>query len=131
MQIFIFFCFVKLHHHGQQEAAAAEEERQEPIATMGNVVLVFVPRHTGAAAAARNQNDVVRIAPRTSLGACKHHEREFLQQFERRILGLIVEFRRQFPYKQTIRWSIEYGDDDDQQHTVHVHVKPSRSMSNR
>jgi hypothetical protein len=49
-------------------------------------------------------------------------QREFLRDFETQMTELIRGFRRQFPYRQTIHWSVEYGE--GRRHQFHVIVKP-------
>ena len=48
----------------------------------------------------------------------------FLRDFEEQMMELIRRFRRQFPNRQTIHWSVEYGE--GQRHDFHVLVKPKR-----
>ena len=60
-------------------------------------------------------------------GDCQDEEHAFVQDFERRITYLLKQFRREFPVKQTIRWTIEYGN--NKTHTFHINVKPVSSMN--
>jgi hypothetical protein len=84
---------------------------------------VRVPRHiTG------NQDDMITITRRPLPGDCKDEEHAFRQDFDDEVVELIKDFRRQFPYRQTIQWSIEYGD--DKQHSIYILVKPSQSLNN-
>ena len=38
-------------------------------------------------------------------------EEKFLYEFERQVIDLVRQFSRQFPYKQSVIWSIEYAED--------------------
>jgi len=40
-------------------------------------------------------------------------EEKFLREFEYRVVELVREFTRQFPYSQSIIWSIEYGENKE------------------
>ncbi len=55
-------------------------------------------------------------------GCVETEEQKFLREFENRVLDLVREVDRQFPYKQTILWSIEYAENKG--YCIHV-------MSNR
>jgi hypothetical protein len=126
-----------------------KEERQNRFATAAaSAGFVFVPRYATAAATAtttattaiettqyRSQRqgvggfEVETIISRPLLDDCGDEERAYLQEFEQRVIDLIREFRRHCPYRHTIRWSIEYGNDNE--HDFHILIKPRRSMVNQ
>lgn len=53
-------------------------------------------------------------------------EQGFIQQFEERVLDLVRQIDRQFPYKQSVIWSIEYGT--DKEHSIHIMKSERRSQ---
>ncbi len=99
-----------------------EREGQEQVATAG-AAIIFVPRHIPG-----NEVHLTNVIPRPLPGDCRDEERAFHQEFEQAVVDVVRELRREFPYKQTIRWSIEYGD--DKHYSVHILVKPRRSANN-
>jgi hypothetical protein len=73
----------------------------------------------------RYDGEVENITPRALPSDCRDEERAFLQEFKDYVVDLVKECRQRFPYRQTIRWSIEYGNNN--QHSLHILVKPSHS----
>jgi hypothetical protein len=114
------------HQVGTATAAAAGAVAARVATPRTSPAFVFVPHHV--AATGGRQDDVENITPRPlPSNDCKDEERAFLKDFQEHVIDLISEFRRHFPYRQLIRWSIEYGD--DKEHNLHILVKPSRSMN--
>ncbi|CAF1067369.1 unnamed protein product [Didymodactylos carnosus] len=76
---------------------------------------------SGAAAAA-DTKEIVVVLPSDSeplkRDSMEEGEEKFLREFENRVLDLIREFTQQFPYKQSIIWSIEYGE--NKEYCIHV-----------
>jgi len=88
------------------QLADQQQEREHRLGTV-----VIVPRYVQGI-----EDEVENITPRPLPGDCRDEEH---------ILDLIREFRRHFPYRQTIQWSIEYGNDNE--HCFHILVKSPRS----
>jgi hypothetical protein len=107
-----------------------QEERQYGIATpaaRANAPVVFVP----TVMVRENQNALTNMTPPSSLpgsAASEDQERAFRDQFKRYVIAFVKEFRKYFPYKQTIRWSMEYGNNNE--YSLIIFVKPPRSMNN-
>ncbi len=82
-----------------------------------------VPAATRAAVANRIVLPI-RSQPRSDLSmeAAEEEEQKLFREFENRVLDLVRALDWQFPYKKSIVWSIEYGE--NKEYCIHV-------MSNR
>lgn len=76
----------------------------------------------------QDDHGIVNVIPRALPGPCIYEEHAFVQGFKREVLKLLRDFRRHFPYRQTVQWTIEYGN--ERQHTFHIVVKPRNSITN-
>jgi hypothetical protein len=91
----------------EDHGSRSPERRPYPVTgTLANGAVVLVPRHVEG-----QQNDVTNVTIRPLPGDCNEERAAFLQDFEDNVIDLIRDIRRQFPYEQTIRWSMEYGND--------------------
>lgn len=81
--------------------------------------IVLVPR-----AVEQNQGNVTNIIARPLPGDCRDEEREFLREFQARVVQLVRELRPLYPYRHMIRWSIEYGD--NRQFDLHITANARR-----
>lgn len=53
------------------------------------------------------------IATQPLPGNCIEEEQNFFKQFENQVLNLVRDLNRQFPYQQTVIWSIRYSQDKE------------------
>ncbi|CAF1426378.1 unnamed protein product [Adineta steineri] len=77
--------------------------------------IIFIPR-------CMIDETASHVQPRLLMNNTDDEQQAFIKDFQDAVVELLREFRREFPYKQIVRWSIEYGD--DQQHCLEVLVKP-------
>jgi hypothetical protein len=72
-----------------------------------------------------NQGQLMPVTPRPlPRHNCQDEKQEFMREFDEDVIELVRKLRRKYPYRQTIKWSIELGDDSE--HSVNIVVK-SRS----
>jgi hypothetical protein len=71
-------------------------------------------RATGAA----NRTLLPVVSQSLSSDCVEEEEEKFLRKFENQVFDLVREINRQFPYKQSIIWSIEY--DENKEYSIHV-----------
>ena len=55
---------------------------------------------------------VNQIIPRPLPGECQDEMKEFIQEFDDRVLAGVRQIRQRFPYEQLIQWSMEFGESD-------------------
>ena len=84
-----------------------------------NTVIVYVYRYVRS----DREMEVENIIPRPLSSDCKEEQRVFAQVFKEQVIDLIKQFRRHFPYRQKIEWTIEHGNDNEHEHTLHIVVK--------
>lgn len=76
-----------------------------------------------------DDSDAIEDLTPTSLMTNEQAERRaFLQDFQAHITDLLRKFRREYPYRQTVRWRIDF--EDGRNHTFHVVINPPRSTTN-
>jgi hypothetical protein len=96
-------------------------------AARNSTAIVFVSRNvTEGGSSNRQGGQVENVRPRPLPGHCEDDKRSFIQEFREHIVDLVKEFRRDVPYRQTIQWTMEYGDSN--QHTLHINAKQPRWM---
>ncbi|CAF1426422.1 unnamed protein product [Adineta steineri] len=55
----------------------------------------------------------------------EEEERRFRGEFENRVLTLVRQLNRRFPYKHSVIWTIEY--DENKEYCIHVMANQHRS----
>jgi hypothetical protein len=96
-----------------------------------STVIIFVSRYVrGSSGSNSREMELENITPRPLPNDSLDEQREFRQAFNQQVVDLIREFRRNFPYRQTIEWTIEYGNDNEHEYTLHIVMKPPRSTNN-
>jgi hypothetical protein len=77
-----------------------------------------------------DSDEIENLTPQSVVVSDRAAERQaFLKAFEQHMISHLKTFRRQYPYRQKIRWSIEFEDGAD--HTFHILLKPPRSTNNQ
>ena len=58
------------------------------------------------------------VIPQPALGDSNEEQQNFFVEFETRVLNLVRQLSRHFPYKHSVQWSIEYGE--EKEYCIHV-----------
>ncbi len=136
--VYVSIDFFQINQQQQQQ-----QTRQRRVAAPGgaagttttietSTVMIFVSRYVRGSGGSNSSREMEleNITPRPLPNDSLDEQREFRQAFNQQVVGLIREFRRNFPYRQTIEWTIEYGNDNEHEYTLHIIIKPPRSMNN-
>lgn len=106
----------------QQESVARQSDVEAARTDHATALIAAAP---GYVAEGDDDDEFEYIVPRTTPGDCRDEERAFLLDFQEHIIALLRLCRHDFPFRQKVEWTTEYGN--NREHTFHILIKPPRS----